>query len=56
MTTLETKKYSAAETGIKEVVWFPDPSCMGGARKGRKGLVNNSTPTADPRLHSCRQC
>ena len=28
-----------------ELVWFPDPSCMGRARgrRGRKGLVNNST-------------
>ena len=31
-----------------KLVWFPDPSCMGGAREGRKGLVNNSTPT---RIH-----
>ena len=30
------------------LVWFPDPSCMGGVREGRKGLVNNSTPT---RIH-----
>ena len=28
-----------------KLVWFPDPSCMGGTREGRKGLVNNSTPT-----------
>ena len=32
------------------VVWFPDPSCMGGAREGRKGLVNNSTLM---RMHGC---
>ena len=36
--------------GGKYVVWFPDPSCMGGAREGRKGLVNNSTPTW---IHGC---
>ena len=26
------------------LVWFSDPSCMGGAKREGKGLVNNSTP------------
>ena len=37
--------------GCVVLVWFPDPSCVGGVREGRrKGLVNNSTPT---RIHGC---
>ena len=35
------------EALCRRLVRFPDPSCMGGAKKGegRKGLVNNWTPT-----------
>ena len=42
------------------LVWFPDSSCMNKARngRGRKGLVNNSTPMWIHRillmLHSCK--
>ena len=34
------------------VVWFPDPSYVGGARegRGRKGLVNNLIPM---QIHDC---
>ena len=32
-------------------VWLPDPSGRGEKGRGRKGLVNNYIPNADPCLH-----
>ena len=48
----ETKDGEAVEALCRRLVRFPDPSCMGGVKKGegRKGLVNNWTPK---RTHGC---
>ena len=43
---LGTRSGTWAELSCKFLVWFPDPSCTGGAREGREGRLGSGNQTS----------